>query len=86
MPAAEKPWGPRPGRARSSTTAATCQPHGTDLRYRQIRYWVSLPEFHVLGRIGRPEEIAAAAAFLVSDDAAFVTGTDLLVDGGYTAR
>jgi len=41
---------------------------------------------HLLGRIGRPEEIAAAAAFMLSDDAAFVTGTDLLVDGGYTAR
>ena len=41
---------------------------------------------HLLGRIGQPAEIAAAAAFLLSDDAAFVTGTDLLVDGGYTAR
>jgi NAD(P)-dependent dehydrogenase (short-subunit alcohol dehydrogenase family) len=41
---------------------------------------------HLLGRIGLPAEIAAAAAFLLSDDAAFVTGTDLLVDGGYTAR
>ncbi|MGE0800356.1 MAG: SDR family NAD(P)-dependent oxidoreductase [Lautropia sp.] len=38
-----------------------------------------------LGRIGTVEEVAAAAAFLVSDDAAFVTGTDLLVDGGYMA-
>lgn len=41
---------------------------------------------HVLGRIGRPEEIGASAAFLLSDDASFVTATDLLVDGGYTAR
>ncbi len=39
-----------------------------------------------LGRIATPEEIAAAAAYLASDDASFVTGTDLLVDGGYTAR
>lgn len=41
---------------------------------------------HALGRIGRPEEIGASAAFLLSDDASFVTATDLLVDGGYTAR
>jgi len=39
-----------------------------------------------LGRIAMPEEVAAAAVFLASDDASFVTGTDLLVDGGYTTR
>jgi NAD(P)-dependent dehydrogenase (short-subunit alcohol dehydrogenase family) len=41
---------------------------------------------HLLGRIARPEEIAAAAAFLLSSDASFMTGTDMLVDGGYAAR
>jgi len=40
----------------------------------------------LLGRQGRPEEVAAAAAFLASDDASFITGSDLLVDGGYLAR
>lgn len=38
---------------------------------------------HLLNRPGEPEEIAAGAAYLASSDAAFVTGTDLLIDGGY---
>ena len=41
---------------------------------------------HLLGRIAQPDEIAAVAAFLLSSDASFVTGTDLLVDGGYATR
>jgi NAD(P)-dependent dehydrogenase (short-subunit alcohol dehydrogenase family) len=45
----------------------------------------SFVAMHPLGRPGRPEEVAAAALFLLSDDASFVTGHALAVDGGYLA-
>lgn len=38
-----------------------------------------------VGRLGESEEVAAAAAYLASDEAAFLTGSDPLLDGGYTA-
>ena len=41
---------------------------------------------HPVGRLGRPEEIAAGVVFLASDESSFMTGADLLIDGGYSAR
>lgn len=42
-------------------------------------------QYHMLGRMGHPVEIAGPVLFLLSDDASFITGTDLPVDGGYNA-
>ena len=57
------------------------------------RYLTNFPDVeaarrshHTLtGRLGTPDEIAAGAVFLASDESAFMTGSDLLIDGGYTA-
>ena len=57
----------------------------------RTRVWDDQPEsfaqmhrLYPLGRVGEPEDIAAAIAFLVSDDAAWITGVTLPVDGGLT--
>jgi NAD(P)-dependent dehydrogenase (short-subunit alcohol dehydrogenase family) len=45
-----------------------------------------LAELHPLGHVGEPDDIAWACVYLASDEAKFVTGVELVVDGGYTAR
>ncbi len=49
----------------------------------QLDYLATL---HPLGRLGEPLEVAYAMLFLASDEASFITGSSLMVDGGYTAR
>jgi NAD(P)-dependent dehydrogenase (short-subunit alcohol dehydrogenase family) len=41
---------------------------------------------HPVGRVGRPEDIAGAVAYLLSEDAAFMTGAELIIDGGMTRK
>lgn len=46
----------------------------------------NLDALHPIGHVGEPEDIAAGIAYLASDDAKFVTGAELLIDGGYIAQ
>lgn len=40
---------------------------------------------HPIGRLGQPEDVANTAVFLASDQSSFMTGSDVFVDGGFTA-
>ena len=71
--------------------ANTLSPGAVETR-RLLRRWKTMEEArafmgpkHVLGRLGQPDEIAQAAVYLASDASKFMTGSDLLIDGGYTA-
>lgn len=41
---------------------------------------------HPAGRVGRPEDIASLAAYLISSEAGFITGANFIVDGGMTRK
>ncbi len=45
-----------------------------------------LDSLHPIGHVGEPDDIAYGVLYLASDEAKFVTGTELVIDGGYTAQ
>jgi len=53
---------------------------------RDTPIWDGMTALTPMAHLGRPEDIAAGVAYLASDDAAFVTGLELYIDGGYMAR
>ena len=68
----------------------TAMPHaftaGLPDEEAKAAYWETFREGHLLRRIARPEEIVAMARFLASDEASFVTGAAISVDGGWTTK
>lgn len=71
-----------PGYIYTSAFVRSCEALGLDVDEEDKR----ASALHLLGRQGRPEEVAAAVAFLASDESSFMTGSDLIIDGGYLAR
>jgi len=71
-----------PGYIYTKAFTDSCTKLGLDIAEEDRR----ASAMHLLGRQGRVEEVAAAVAFLASEDASFMTGSDLVVDGGYLAK
>lgn len=71
-----------PGYIETAAFANYCEKFHLDYETENRR----VGTLHILGRQGRPSEVAAAVAFLASEESSFITGTDLPVDGGYLAR
>ncbi len=89
------------GAVRLMSKAAALEYAGQNIRVNSVHPGIietplalTLPDEYIadlkgrtpMGRFGRPEEIARGSLFLVSDDASFVTGSELVIDGGWTAQ
>lgn len=77
--------------AKQKIRVNTLSPGATETDRMTIRYGTmeearkTLAAHHILGRLGQPEEMSRAALYLASDASSFMTGADLVVDGGYNS-
>jgi NAD(P)-dependent dehydrogenase (short-subunit alcohol dehydrogenase family) len=84
--AASAAWGRRGARVNSISPGVISTPMGQqELNSAAGDGMRAMVAMSAAGRMGTPDDIAAAAAFLLGPDSSFITGTDLLVDGGVTA-
>lgn len=83
--AAAQEYGPQKIRINAIGPAFIDTPMISDLKADK-EVFAGIVDSHPIGRIGQPEEVAHFAAFLASDDASFITGSYLPVDGGYLSR
>jgi NAD(P)-dependent dehydrogenase (short-subunit alcohol dehydrogenase family) len=77
---ASVPWGERGGRVNSVAPGLIETPMGMQ-EFEEHPIMKTMLDKTPLGRLGRSEEVAALAAYLLSDDASFVSGVDILIDG-----
>jgi len=78
-------WGKRGARINTISPGIVVTPLAYDEFNAAGEAYQKMIEASAMQRVGNPAEVACAAAFLLSDQATFITGTDLLVDGGMIA-
>jgi NAD(P)-dependent dehydrogenase (short-subunit alcohol dehydrogenase family) len=83
--AASVPWGERGARINSASPGVISTPQGQAELASEVGHYMRSMIDASAGRLGAPDDIASAAAFLLGPESTFISGTDLFVDGGAVA-